>query len=203
MRNEELAEHFSFFTLPFSLLIFMKENKQMKQNLLIPLLCLALVLPVYTAGAQEDAQEAEQEVTQEAAQEVKQETAQKAAQEVTQETPQEAAQEAKQETAQKAGQPAPQKSASQKRPAQGTADVSVWVNRAVAFISQIGNLFGNATGFRIGGTTGTAIAALVIAKLAEDKAPSWLKWLLYATGGTMFAGSGANILQLVMNILGV
>jgi len=82
----------------------------------------------------------------------------------------------------------------------GTA--SVWVNKIVGYIAQIGNLFGNVTGFRIGGTTVTAIATFVIARLIQDKAPSWVKWVLYAAGGTMFAGSGANIAQLVTQYLG-
>ena len=75
-------------------------------------------------------------------------------------------------------------------------------NKVIAFIAQIGNLFGDVTGIRIGGTTVTAIASLVIAKVAEDKLPSWVKVLLYVTGGTMVAGSGANIVQLVTQLLG-
>ena len=132
----------------------------MKQNLLIPLLCLALAMPVCTAVAQEAARET---------------------------SPGNAGQ----------GQ------GSAQAPAQGKDAISVWVNRIIAYASQIGNLFGKTLGFRIGGTTGTAIAALVIAKVAEDKMPSWLKWVLYLTGGTMVAGSGANIAQLVMQTLGV
>ena len=54
-----------------------------------------------------------------------------------------------------------------------------------------------------GGTTSTAIAALAIAKLAENKLPSLLKWVLYLTGGTMIAGSGANITQTIMKALGL
>ena len=135
----------------------------MKQNFLIPLLCLALAMPVCTAVAQET----------------------------------------EQETTQKAEQPAPQKNANQKQPAQGKDTVSVWINKIIGYVSQIGNLFGKTLGFRIGGTTGAAIAALVIAKVAEDKMPSWLKWVLYLTGGTMVAGSGANITQVIMRALGV
>jgi len=143
----------------------------MKQNLLIPLLCLALAMPVYTAGAQEAAQEGEQASAQETSSGNADQGAAKA-----------------------------QKNTSQAR---GKDAVSVWINKIVGYVSQIGNLFGKATGFRIGGTTGAAIAALVVAKLAEDKVPPWLKWVLYLTGGTMFAGSGANIAQLVMRTLGV
>ena len=80
--------------------------------------------------------------------------------------------------------------------------VTGWINKAVGFISQIGAVFGQSTGMRIGGTTVSAIAMLVIAKLIEDKTPSWVRWILYATGGTMFAGSGANIAQTVMSALG-
>jgi hypothetical protein len=76
-----------------------------------------------------------------------------------------------------------------------------WIKKAVAFISQIGGIFGSTLGFRIGGTTGTAIASLAVAKLAEDRIPSWLKWLLYLFGGTMVAGSGGNITQMIMNSL--
>ena len=76
------------------------------------------------------------------------------------------------------------------------------ITKIIAQVSQIGNLFGNVTGFRIGGTTGTAIAAFVIAKLLEDKVPSWVKWILYAGGGTMIAGGSANIAQVVMQLLG-
>ena len=79
--------------------------------------------------------------------------------------------------------------------------ISMWIKKAINYISQIGGMFGKATGFRIGGTTITAILALVVAKMLEDKAPSWVRYVLYATGGTMFAGSGANIVQMVMNHL--
>ena len=82
------------------------------------------------------------------------------------------------------------------------SSVSVWANRIIGYLSQLGNIFGDAAGFRIGGTTGTAIVTLVIAKLVQDKAPSWLKWALYIAGGTMVAGSGANIVQLVTQYLG-
>ncbi|MCL2245250.1 MAG: hypothetical protein FWC03_12425 [Treponema sp.] len=80
--------------------------------------------------------------------------------------------------------------------------VSVWINRIIGYIAKIGNIFGSAAGFRIGGTTGTAIIALIAAKVLEDKAPSWVKYVLYVTGGTMFAGSGANIAQLAAQFLG-
>ena len=71
------------------------------------------------------------------------------------------------------------------------------ITKGINAVAQIGNLFGNVTGIRIGGTTGTAIATLIIAKMVEDKAPTWVKWLLYGTGGTMIAGGGANIFQLI------
>jgi len=77
------------------------------------------------------------------------------------------------------------------------------ISKIVGYISQIGAIFGQSTGMRIGGTTVSAIAMLVIAKLIEDKTPSWVRWILYATGGTMFAGSGANIAQTIMSALGV
>jgi len=79
--------------------------------------------------------------------------------------------------------------------------ISTGVNKVIGLLAPIGNLFGDAAGFRIGGTTGTGIATLIVAKLVEDKAPSWVKWVLYAAGGTMFAGSGANIAQLVKQFI--
>jgi len=83
---------------------------------------------------------------------------------------------------------------------QGAANsISGLLNQGINAVAQIGNLFGDVTGFRIGGTTGTAIATLILAKVLEDKVPDWVKWLLYGTTGTMFAGGGANILQLATN----
>ena len=67
--------------------------------------------------------------------------------------------------------------------------ISTGVNKVIEFLAPIGNLFGEAAGFRIGGTTGTAIITLIVAKLVEDKAPSWVKWVLYITGGTDWHGN--------------
>jgi len=142
-----------------------------KQKLLVTMLCLALVLPVYTAGAQEEEQKTAQES-------------------------------AGQQQGSQGTQGSAQKSAGSSQVAQAKNTATVWLNKIIAFVSQIGSMFGDKLGFRIGGTTGTAIAAILIAKLAEDKLPSWAKWLLYATGGTMVAGSGANITQLAMQVLG-
>ena len=75
------------------------------------------------------------------------------------------------------------------------------VNRVIGYISKIGAIFGQTTGIRIGGTSASAIAMLVIARLIRDRAPDWVKWLLYASGGTMIAGSGANITQMIMRFL--
>jgi len=122
----------------------------MKLKLIIALLCLAIVLPVFTAGAQEV-----------------------------------------------------DGAAIQAMAAQAKSTATVWINRIIGYVSQIGDLFGKTTGIRIGGTSGTGIAALAIARLSGDKLPSWIKWLLYLTGGTMFVGSGANITQLVMQFLAV
>jgi len=84
---------------------------------------------------------------------------------------------------------------------QGAKTVNAVINTVIGYVSQIGAVFGKTAGIRIGGTSGSAIVMLVVAKLLEDKAPSWLKWLLYLSGGTMVAGSGANITQLVMGLL--
>jgi len=74
-------------------------------------------------------------------------------------------------------------------------------SKVVSAISQIGAIFGKSTGTRIGGTSVSAIAMLVIAKLIQDRGPDWLRWLLYLSGGTMVAGSGANITKLIMGFL--
>jgi hypothetical protein len=73
--------------------------------------------------------------------------------------------------------------------------------RIVFYISQIGGIFGQATGLRIGGPTVTAILTLIIAKVLEDKVPPWVKYVLYAGGGTMIAGGSANIAELAMALL--
>ncbi|MDR1420017.1 MAG: hypothetical protein LBI86_06560 [Treponema sp.] len=79
----------------------------------------------------------------------------------------------------------------------GGHSLSWWINHVIGSISQIGAIFRKTTGFRIGETTGTALLTLVAAKLLHDKAPSWVKWLLYLSGDTMAVGDGANILQLL------
>jgi len=151
----------------------------MIRKFLVILMCFAFVMPVYVVGAQED----EQETVQETVKETTQESADQ--------------EQAPQKTAQK---PAPAKTGQLQIPkVQGTA--GVWINKIIAYISQIGGLFGQTLGFRIGGTTGTAIAALLLAKFLENKVPPWIKYLLYLTGGTMFAGSGANITQVIMQVL--
>jgi hypothetical protein len=82
-----------------------------------------------------------------------------------------------------------------------TNTLSFWIDKATGYIAQIGAMFGKTTGIRIGGTSVSAIAMLIVAKLIEDKAPPWVKWLLYLSGGTMIAGSGANIVQAVMKYI--
>ena len=159
----------------------------MKQRLYVLLLSIALIMPFWPAAAQEEAQEAAQPATQEAAQPAAQEAAQPAAQKTVQPAAQKTAQPTAQSTGGKSG----------TIPNVG-GTVSGLIAKIIGYISQIGALFGKATGVRIGGTTVTAIATLIIAKLIQDKAPSWVKWILYAAGGTMFAGSGANITQLIM-----
>ncbi|MCL1837667.1 MAG: hypothetical protein FWG46_08985 [Treponema sp.] len=73
-----------------------------------------------------------------------------------------------------------------------------FLSQLIALLAPIGALFGKTTGIRIGGTTMTGIATLAGAKILHNKIPSWLKWVLYLAGGTMFTGSGANIAQLIM-----
>jgi len=84
---------------------------------------------------------------------------------------------------------------------QGAPSVTAVIKKVIGYVSQIGGIFGKTTGIRIGGTGVSAIAMLVIAKLIGNNAPSWVKGLLYLSGGTMAAGSGANIIQMIMGFL--
>jgi hypothetical protein len=83
----------------------------------------------------------------------------------------------------------------------GGKAVNTAFGKVVGFVAQIGAMFGKTTGSRIGGTSISAIVMLVVAKLVQENGPSWLKWVLYLSGGTMVAGSGANITQLIMGFL--
>jgi hypothetical protein len=148
----------------------------MKEKLLVLLLCLAFVMPLYMAWAQEDESDGAA-VKEQAASEKKADGAA-----VTEQ----AAPEKKTESV-----------AAKKPTAPSNNAVPDLVKKAIAFISQIGGMFGSKLGFRIGGTTGTGLVTLVIAKLIQDRAPPWVKWLLYLAGGTMLTGSGANIAQMV------
>jgi hypothetical protein len=157
----------------------------MKEKLFVTLLCLSLLMPLCSIGAQDEP----------------------AAVGTSAETGGEQASpgDTPQSSAPQAG--APQGGALQsggaKKSAPQSHTLSYWINKITGYVSQIGNLFGKTTGKRIGGTSISAIAMLVIAKLVQDRAPSWVKYLLYASGGTMIAGSGANITQMIMRTLGI
>jgi hypothetical protein len=84
---------------------------------------------------------------------------------------------------------------------QGDRTLTALINKVIGYISQIGAVFGQTTGIRIGGTSVSAIALLVIARLISGRAPDWVRRLLYISGGTMVAGSGANIMELIMQFL--
>jgi len=75
------------------------------------------------------------------------------------------------------------------------------LNAVVKIFSYVGNIFGDAAGIRIGGATVTAVVALVVAQAIKDRVPDWVKYLLYGTGGTMFASGGVDIAQLVQQFL--
>ena len=83
----------------------------------------------------------------------------------------------------------------------GAKTVTALINKVIGYISKIGAVFGQTTGIRIGGTSGSAVVMLVIARLIDGRAPDWIKKLLYISGGTMIAGSGANITQMIMGFL--
>jgi hypothetical protein len=83
----------------------------------------------------------------------------------------------------------------------GAFSLTAIINKIIGYVAKIGGIFGKSTGTRIGGTSVSAIAMLVIAKLIQDKGPDWIRWLLYLSGGTMVAGSGANITKLIMGLI--
>ncbi|GHU80967.1 hypothetical protein FACS189468_2300 [Spirochaetia bacterium] len=80
-------------------------------------------------------------------------------------------------------------------------NIQAIITTVIGYASHIADLFGKASGIRIGGTSVAAIATLAAAKAVEKKAPSWVKWLLYLTGGTMATGGIANILQSVQGTI--
>jgi len=184
-----------------------EETMTKKQNFLLPLLFIALIMPYMPLAAQEAdeeetasyAQEADEEKTTPYTQEAEviapltQETPQIQETPLTQETPK------VQETQQAKPQVKTQTKTQPKVKVKGGA--AVLINKLIGYISQIGALFGKTTGIRIGGTTGTGILTLIIARFLENKAPSWVRYALYAGGGTMFAGGGANILKMIMGFL--
>ena len=146
-----------------------------KEKLFAMLLCFALALPIAPVGAQ-DADDAEAPATEA--------VVPKAAEPKT------------------APKPSGQPNINLKMPKiQGAKTVTAVINTVIGYIAKIGGIFGKSAGTRIGGTSVSAIAMLVIAKLVEDKAPDWVKWMLYLSGGTMAVGSGANITKLIMGLI--
>jgi cytoskeletal protein RodZ len=173
----------------------MKNNKE---NLFVILLCLTLILPLAFIGAQEsdnfwtDAATADKNYSDNTETAAPETAAPNAAIETT------TTETTTPKTAAKNSGQAP----SLKAPTlQGTKTVTAFINSVIGNVAKIGNIFGKTTGIRIGGTSGSAIAMLVIAKLIQDRGPDWVKWLLYLSGGTMIAGSGANITKLIMGFL--
>ena len=71
------------------------------------------------------------------------------------------------------------------------------MSKIVSLLAPIGAMFGSATGIRIGGSTGTGVLLLIAAVFLRSRIPFWLKIILFIGGGTMLAGGGANIMQLV------
>ncbi|GHV89501.1 hypothetical protein AGMMS50268_00040 [Spirochaetia bacterium] len=80
-------------------------------------------------------------------------------------------------------------------------DIQGIITTVIGYASHIADLFGKASGIRIGGTSVAAIATLAAAKAVENKVPAWIKWLLYLAGGTMATGGIANIIQSVQGAI--
>jgi len=168
-----------------------------KGNLFVMLMCLALILPLAHVGSQEA-----DEVSSDDAWSDKNWSDDTGADLTGTAAPNEAAPEespgaAASEEAPKTA--APKTSAPKAVPKiQGVRTLTALINKVIGYISQIGAVFGQTTGIRIGGTSVSAIVILVIARLIDGRAPDWVRRLLYISGGTMVAGSGANITQMIM-----
>jgi hypothetical protein len=76
------------------------------------------------------------------------------------------------------------------------------IDKAIAFISRIGAVFGDTLGIRLGGTTGMAIILLGAVILFGKRMPSLLKLLFIIIGIAMLAGGAANVVQIIRRILG-
>jgi len=165
-----------------------------KEKMFVMLMCIALILQFAPIGAQESDESWSDDTLSEKTWADDTETAApKAATETT----------APKATAPKSNAPKSDgKSAPLKLPKiDGAKTVNTAFNKIVGIVAQIGAMFGKTKGSRIGGTSVSAIVMLVVAKLVQDRGPDWLKWVLYLSGGTMVAGSGANITQLIMGFL--
>jgi len=178
-----------------------------REKMLVMLMCIALILPLAPIGAQESndswADLVDWSDTSDSKTTSETESPKAAAETAAPKT-------ATETTAPKAAQPkaAPKtggQTPSLKLPnidgAKTVKTAKTAFNKVIGIIAQIGAMFGKNTGVRIGGTSGSAIVMLIVAKLIQDNGPSWLKWLLYLSGGTMIAGSGANITQMIMQFL--
>jgi hypothetical protein len=171
-----------------------------KGNLFAMLLCLALILPLSPIVAQDTGDSWADLVDWSDTSDDTKTTAP----ETVPETP--ASQAATETTAPKTAEPKTAPKSSGQTPSlkapkiQGAKTVTAVINKVIGHISQIGAIFGKSTGTRIGGTSVSAIVMLVIAKFIQDRGPDWLRWLLYLSGGTMVAGSGANITQMIMGL---
>jgi len=177
--------------------------KTVKENLFAMLLCIALILPLAPIGAQEsdnfwsDAASSDKNHSDSAETAAPKPAAETASPKAESETTAVETTTPKTATPKTSGQ-----TPSLKLPKiDGAKTANTAFNKVIGYISQIGSVFGKTTGKRIGGTSVSAIALLVIAKLIQDRGPSWLRWVLYLSGGTMVAGSGANITQMIMQFL--
>jgi hypothetical protein len=191
------------------------KTKTVKENIFAMLLCLALILPSASVWAQDsgdswadlvDWGDTSDDTRTTAPETAAPETpAPKTATETA--VPKDAPKTTTETTAPKTAEPKTQPKTSGQTPSikapkiQSTFSLTAIINTVIGYIAKIGGIFGKSTGTRIGGTSVSAIAMLVIAKLIQDRGPDWLRWLLYLSGGTMVAGSGANITQLIMRFL--
>ena len=166
-----------------------------KEKLFVMLMCLALILPLAHVGSQETDEVSSDDARQEINLPDNAET-DSTGTVASEEAPGTAAPKDAPKSA------APKTATPKAAPEiQGVRTLTALINKVIGYISQIGAIFGQTTGIRIGGTSTSAIVMLVIARLIDGRAPDWVRRLLYISGGTMVAGSGANIMELIMQFL--
>jgi hypothetical protein len=78
-------------------------------------------------------------------------------------------------------------------------DLQGIIDAVLGGVTHIGDMFGNATGLRIGGPLVTGIIVVILIWKLSKMLPLWVKLLLILAAIVMFSGGIANIPQLLGN----